>query len=152
MRKKGLDWADCFAVKPLPRRDAWFSFDHQLFMSMSWGIAAVVFPPEKLEEIMQSLYYHLLPFLRVNRCITKEWRMLSAQFYGLSLPNFVVVAFAKKVFYVQCHWGATDAPGYMLQWAYENFVLKDGLYGDPFDWDYERSNSLSTEGTWTKNL
>ena len=152
MCQKGLDWADCFAVKPLPRRDAWFSFDHQLFMSMSWGLVAVVLPPEKLEEMMQSLYYCLLHLLGVNRCITKEWQMLPARFHGLGLPSFVVVAFAKKVFYVQCHWGATDAPGYMLQWAYEKFVVKVGLYGDSFDWDYERFNSLATEGTWMKNL
>jgi len=55
----------------------------------------------------------------------------------------VVVAFAKKVFYVQCHWGATDAPGYMLHWAYNVVVVKVGLYGDPFDWDYECFNSWS---------
>ena len=73
MRQKGLDWADCLTTKPLPRRDAWFSFDHQLFMSISWGLVAVVLPPEKLEEMMQSLYYCLLPLLGVNRCITKEW-------------------------------------------------------------------------------
>ena len=78
--------------------------------------------------------------------------MLPARFHGLGLPNFVVVAFAKKVFYVQCHWGAIDAPGYMLQWAYENVVVEVGLYGDPFDWDYECFNSLATEGTWVKNL
>ena len=78
--------------------------------------------------------------------------MLPARFHGLGLPNFVVVAFAKKIFYVQCHWGATDAPRYMLQWAYENFVVEVDLYGDPFDWDCERFNSLATEGTWMKNL
>ena len=73
MRQKGLDWADCLAAKPLSRRDAWFSFEHQLFTGMSWGLVAVVLPPEKLEEMMQSLYYRLLPLLGVNRCITKEW-------------------------------------------------------------------------------
>ena len=48
--------------------------------------------------------------------------------------------------------GRNRLPRYMLQWAYENFVLKVGLYGDPFNWDYERFNSLATEGTWMKNL
>ena len=59
--------------------------------------------------------------------------MLLALFHGLGLPKFVVVAFAKKIFYVQCYWGATDAPGYMLQWVYENFVPEVGPYGNPFD-------------------
>ena len=78
--------------------------------------------------------------------------MLPARFHGLGLPIFVVVAFAKRVFCVQCRRGATASPGYMLQWAYENFVVEVGLYGDPFDWDYEWFNSLATEGMWMKNL
>ena len=40
----------------------------------------------------------------------------------------------------------------MLQRAYENVVVEVGLYGDPFDLDYERFNSLATEGMWMKNL
>ena len=52
MRQKGLEWADCLTAKPLPRRDAWFSFDHQLFMSMSWGLVAVLLPSEKLEKML----------------------------------------------------------------------------------------------------
>ncbi len=86
----------------------------QLFPAMSWGLVAVVLPPKKLEEMMQSLYFCVLLCLGVNKCITKEWRMLPERYVGLGLPNFVVIALAKKIFFLQCSWGALDAPGQML--------------------------------------
>ena len=67
IRQKDLDWADCLAAKSLLRRDTWFSFDHQTFMKMSWGLVAVVLPQEKLKEMIQSLCYRLLLFLGMNR-------------------------------------------------------------------------------------
>jgi len=152
MRQKGLDWVDCLNTKPLPRRDAWFSFDMQLFPAMSWGLVAVVMSPKKLEEMMQSLYYRVLPCLGINRCITKEWRMLPERYVGLGLPNFVVITLAKKFFFLQCTWEALDAPGKMLKWAYENFVIEVGLYGNPFEWNYESFECLATDGTWFKNV
>ena len=128
MRQKGYDWVDCLRTKPLARRDAWYSLDHQLTVAMAWGLVAVVLPPSKLEVMMQDLYYRILPFLGVNRCITKGWRMLPVQYQGLGLPNFVVISFAKKMFFVLCAWGFDDAPGRMLTWAFENFLIELGLY------------------------
>ena len=78
--------------------------------------------------------------------------MLPECYVGLGLPNFVVIALTKKIIFVQCIWGALDAPGQMLQWAYENFVIKVGLYGNPFKWDYETFKVLATKGTGFNNV
>ena len=61
---------------------------------MSWGLETVIIKPSKLEAMMQSLYFKCLPFLGVNRHITKEWRMLPEQYHGLGMPNYVVSCLA----------------------------------------------------------
>ena len=77
---------------------------------------------------MQSLYFRLFSHLGINnKCITKEWRILPKRYQGLGLLNFIVIAFSKKVFFIQCHWGSSDAPGSMLKWAYKHFVVEVGL-------------------------
>ena len=114
MRGKGMDWVDKMKTKPLPTRDAWLSLFIQLLPAMYFGLATVIMSPAKLDDRMQSLYYHCLPFLGVNRNITKPWRMLPEKYHGLGLPNFVVVCFATKVFLLQRHWGFNSAAGNML--------------------------------------
>ena len=93
---KGMDWADRLTAKPLQRRDAWLSFFMQLFPAISWGLVAVVLPPEALSKTLQSLYYKVLPLLGVNRCITTEWRAMPERYQGLGLPDFVAISFVKK--------------------------------------------------------
>jgi len=56
------------------------------------------------------------------------------------------------MFFVLCAWGFDDAPGRMLTWAFENFLIELGLYKNPFDLDCGRWEILATKGTWLKNL
>ena len=65
--------------------------------------------PFKMEDLMQSLYSNILPILGVNRYTTNEWWMLGARFQGLGLPNFVVLCFAGRVFFMKFHVGFDDA-------------------------------------------
>ncbi len=111
MHQKGLDWVDCLKTKTLPRQDAWFSFKMQLYPAMSWGLVAVVLPQKNLKDLMQLLYFCVLPCLVVNMYITNEWRMPPEHYLGLGLTNFVGIALAKKIRFMQCSWEATDAPG-----------------------------------------
>jgi hypothetical protein len=60
---------------------------YQLFPKLIYGAAAVTHSPQKLEGALQSIWYKLLPFLCINRNITKEYRMLPLWFQGLALPN-----------------------------------------------------------------
>ena len=71
MRGKGMDWVEKMKTKPLPTRDTWLSCVIQLLPAMYFGLATVIMRPAKLDDRMQSLYYHCLPFLGVNRHITK---------------------------------------------------------------------------------
>ena len=119
---------------------------------MCFGLATVIMRPTKLDKRMQSLYYHCLPFLGVNRHITKPWRMLPKKYHGLGLPTFVVVCFVAMMFLLQRHWGFNSAAGNMLQQAYEAFLIEVGLYGDVFTRDFKDWGILATDGTWFKNF
>jgi hypothetical protein len=46
---------------------------------------------------IQKVYKKALPFLGVNCKIKQEWRTLPEMYQGLVLPNFPLVALAKKV-------------------------------------------------------
>ena len=119
---------------------------------MSYGLAAAVLPPTKLDDLMQGLYYKILPLLGVNRCITKPWRMLPEKFQGLGLPNFVVDCLAAKLHFILCNWGLESTSGTMMMHAYEAFMMEVGLYGNVLSQDFSAAGSLATDGTWFKNL
>ena len=61
------------------------------------GLAAAIIKPTKLEEIMQGLYFRIVPLLKVNRNITKQYQILPTRYHGLEMPNFVVHCFVEKV-------------------------------------------------------
>ena len=65
---------------------------------MVWGLVATIIKPVKPEKIMQDVYFKILPLLKVNRNITKEYRLLLTRYHGLEL-TFMVHCFAAKVFF-----------------------------------------------------
>ena len=152
MKAAGVQWVDGLKSRPLHRRDAWMSFHLQLTPKVSYGIAAVVHPPKKIDESFQSVLYQALPLLGVNRCITRFWRTLPIKYQGLGLPDFVVVACAAKVAWMLRHWGFDDTAGNAMMQAFEAFVIETGLYGNVFSQDYKVLGCLATDGTWFKNL
>jgi hypothetical protein len=77
MAKKGYNWADCMKSRPLPHNLAWKSFHLQLQPGMTWGIATVVMPPQKLLAQFQRVYYKCLPSLNVNCHIGLPWCLIS---------------------------------------------------------------------------
>jgi hypothetical protein len=152
MCKKGYDWADRLATRPLPPRDAWLSFFLQLLPGISWGLLTVVMSPAQLDREFNDLYYRILPLLGVNRHIGFDWRMLSERFGGLGLPNFVVLAFACKIYFLQSNWGFENAVSQMMLHCYESFIVEIGLYDNVFSLDYDKWSGLATDGTWYKNF
>ena len=80
--------------------------------------------PSKLDKLMHSLYFQILPYLGINRHITKEWRMLPERYQGLGLPNFVVWSLAAKISFVQRHLGFNNAAGQMMMQAFEAFLME----------------------------
>ena len=78
--------------------------------------------------------------------------MLPKQFQGLGLPDFVVLALASKIFFLQCHWGFEGATAEMVMSTFETFMLEVGVYGNIFSQDYEQYGGLTTDNTWYKNF
>ena len=152
MVTKGIEWCDQLTARPLPPRDAWFSFENALYLSMSWGLVAVVLEPSKLENRFQSFYYRALPLFNVNRNIKKEWRMLPPRFQGLGLPNWNVKALGAKMHFLQCTWGLNGAASNMMRHNYETFLLEVGVYGNVFSAKYSVFCDLIEDGTWFKHL
>ncbi len=48
MVQKGLNWVDRLWTKPLPCRDAWLSFQLQLFPAILWGLVTVYPSPTQI--------------------------------------------------------------------------------------------------------
>ena len=94
------------------------SFFLQLFPGVTFVLSVVNMTSKKMEAMMQLLYFELLSLLRVNRHITKEWRILGERFHDLGLPNFVVLCFTVKVFFMEYHTGFNDAAGETTIHAY----------------------------------
>ena len=151
-RQKGIDWVDRNHTKPLPACDAWLSFHMQLIPGMSWGLLSAIISPKDLNDAIGSLYFKILPLLRVNRNITKAWRTIPQRFQGLGMPDFVVMSFACQVYFMQCFWGFDDMVGTLLHFAYEAFQMEVGLGGDIFVRSFDKLGFLATEGTWFRHF
>jgi hypothetical protein len=74
-------------------------------------------------------------------------------YQGLTLPNFPLIALAEKVLFFLHNWGFKGiAHSDAFAMAYDNFLLKVGLYSTPFAWSYSNFGHLSTKPTWFQNL
>ncbi len=85
LAKKGYNWADWMKSRPLPHNLAWKSFNCQLQLGMTWGIATVVMSPWKLLAQFQRVYFKCLPSLNINCHIELPWRLIPEQYQGLGL-------------------------------------------------------------------
>jgi hypothetical protein len=138
--------------RPLPHDLAWKSFNHQLQPSMTWGLATVVMPPQKLLAQFQRVFFKCLPSLNINCHIELPWRVIPERYQGLGLPNFVLVSLSSKLSFIQRTWGFTDVDSRSLMMGYESFMIKIGVYGNTMDYDYKAYSILATNGTSFKNV
>ncbi len=151
--QKGLDWAERLRTKPVLRCDAWLSIYLQLLPAIAWGLVTDCLYPKKLDAMIQRVYKKALPSLGVNRKIKKEWRKLPDMYQGLALPNFLLLALSEKVLFLLGNWGFYgQVHSYTLAMAYEDFLVKVGLYKTPLQWSYSDYGQLYTEATWFQNL
>ena len=79
-RNIGFEYSAKLATCNLPPRDPWMGTQYQLYPKLIYGAVVITNLPKKLEEIFQSIWYKLLPSLKVNRHITDKFRMLPAMF------------------------------------------------------------------------
>ena len=152
MAKKGYNGADRMTSRPLPHELAWKSFNQQLQPGMTWGIATVVLPPQKILAQFQRVYFRCLPSLNINCHIELPWRLIPERYQGLGLPNFALVSLTSKLAFIQRSWGFNDVDSRSLMMGYESFMVEVGLYGNTMDHDYKIYSTLATNGTWYKNV
>jgi hypothetical protein len=151
--QKGVDWVDCLHTKPVSRGDAWLSFYLHLFPGVLWGLVTVCMLPIKLDKSFQRVYEKALPLLGDNCKVKKEWRTLPEMYQGLALPNIPLVALSEKVSFLLGNWSFFgQAHSNALVMAYNNFLVKVGIYGSPLDWSYDDCGNLATKATWFQNL
>ncbi len=67
MKEKGMERGNRLETSPFPLQDTWLSFYMQLSKSMSYGLGLVIISPKKLDELMQLVYYRIIPLLNVNK-------------------------------------------------------------------------------------
>jgi hypothetical protein len=103
--------------------------------------------------MFQRVYEKALLLLGVNRKIKTEWRTLPEMYQGLALPNFPLIAFAEKIYFLLGNWGFQGlAHSDAMAMACENFIIEVGLYDNPLTWSYSDYRKLSLEATWFQNL
>ena len=68
---------------------------------MAYALETVIIQHNKLNTLVQGLYYKALPLLGVNRCITLGWQLLGERYQGLGMPNFVCDCFAANAYFLQ---------------------------------------------------
>ncbi len=117
----GLEYAKRLKARHLPAQDAWMGTRYQLFPKLIYGAAVVTHSPQALEDAYQSIWYKLLPLLRVNRNITKEYRMLPLRYQGLALLNPNIKSLSRKIHLLQVNWDTGSTIGKMLHQAYQVF-------------------------------
>ncbi len=113
----------------------------QLYPAMSYGLTTVIIPPKKLDALMGELYYKALPMLGINRCIARDWRLLSERYQGLGPPNFTTDCLASKLQYIQSKWGFASAAGTLTLHTYEAFLVEVRVYGNIFHLLYHAATS-----------
>jgi hypothetical protein len=125
----------------------------QLYPAITWSLVTVVIPPKDLEKKIHSVYYKALPLMGISFNIKKEWCTLPAMYQGLGLPSFPLLALSWKISFLQSNWGAVgSAQSNSLSMAYDNFMIKVCLYGNPMTWDFTKYGKLATPLTWFSNL
>lgn len=118
---------------------------------MTYGDMAIVHCPDEVEEASQKVWYQVLPSLKVNRDIWKEWRMLPIHSQGLELPNPNIDILCSNIHMLQSHWFSNSVTGNMLCWAYQVFHTETGLGGNIFARSYDDFESLASHG-WFKHF
>ena len=148
MLQKGMTWTHRARSPLLPRQDKVHSFWTQALMSVRYGLAALMCPPDQLESTIQKWYYASLPLFGIERNITKEWRDLPIQFQGLGLPNFAIEKLADSIHFIHRHWDMNNSIGRALRIVFELVQIETGLEGNFVTRDYSTLGCLASPSWW----
>jgi len=126
----GLEYAAKLSARSFLPRDTWMGTRYQLYPKLMYEVVVITHLPKILVETFQSIWYKLLPSLKVNWHIAKEFFMLPTMFQGLALPNPNIDVLIRKVHLVQNEWGTNGVMGKLLHHACQIFKVEVGLHGN----------------------
>ena len=143
------EWIGQFKNGYLPRRSVWTLFWRQLWSSLRWDIGTFQFTQKETEDILGPIYYQLLPYLGVNRNITKEWQTLPLEYLGLGLPKFGLEMTIGKINLLLQNFDEQTPLGMSMQASYEQLELELGVGGCAFQQSFATLGHLATK-SWVK--
>jgi hypothetical protein len=141
-------WVERLKRNRCPAGDAWLGFRYSLIPKVTYGFAAIVVDPALLETSFQRLYREVLSPLKVNKNITRFYRMTPKRVMGLGMPNPCIRMLAYKLQLLQTEWNQPTSAGNMLRQSLEVFQMETGFSSNVLQMDYERYGDLATGGWW----
>jgi hypothetical protein len=145
---EGHLWVERLRRNRCPAADGWLGFQYSLIPKVTYGFAAITVDPNILEKSFQKLYREVLSPLKVNKNITRFYRMAPKRVMGLGMPNPCIKMLSHKLHLLQCEWNQPTAAGQMLQQSLEVFQMETGFTSNILERDYSRYSSLATDGWW----
>lgn len=94
---------------------------------MTYGFSAITVDPCVLEASFQKLYRDVLSPLRVNRNITRFFRMAPKRVMDLGMPNPGIKMLSHKLHLLQLEWNQPTSAGNMLRQSLEVFQMETGF-------------------------
>jgi hypothetical protein len=145
---EGHLWVERLRRNRCPPGDGWLGFRYSLIPKVTYGFAAITIDPDLLEKSFQKLYREVLSPLKVNKNITRFYRMAPRRVVGLGMPNPCIKMLAQKLHLLQTEWNQPTAAGNMLRQSLEVFHTETGFGSNVLEADYSRYESLATAGWW----
>ena len=144
------EWINKVRNGYLPRQSVWTDFWCQLWCSIRWDMGTFQFTEFELKEILQPTLYKLLPFIWVNRHITKEWQTLPVECLGLGVPDLPVEQPIQQLNTMMQNFSEKTPLGTYLQATYEQLVLEIGIEPNILQEPFSKFGFLATK-SWIKS-
>ena len=146
--EEGNLWVERLRRNRCPAADAWMGFRYSLLPKLTYGFSAITIDPSTLEASFQKLYREVLSPLRVNKNITRFFRMAPKRVMGLGMPNPCIKMLSHKLHLLQSEWNQPTSAGNMLRQSLEIFQMETGFSSNVLEMDYDRYSELATGGWW----
>ena len=137
--------------KYLPQELIWISFWGKLWPSLKYPLAAMSLTQTAADKFMTPLYKHLLPCLKVVRCLPLAYRYSTTKYGGLGLPNLFIEQTIARLSFLMMHGSAKTLPGQYIRHSMEILQLEVGVGTHFFHLPYSKFGNYTTS-CWLSSL
>ena len=130
--------------KYLPQELVWISFWGKLWMSLQYPLPAMSLTQAVADKFMTPLYKHLLPCLKVVRCLPLAYRYSTTKYGGLGLPNLFIEQTIARLSFLMMHGAAKTLPGQHIRHSMEMLQLEVGVGTHFFHLPYSKYGIYTT--------